>query len=554
MPEKLRDLLGGLAALALGVAGFFVVFGWWPLLPTNIAFLDHADRAMHTLGWDFFRDAPWGIPPGSSPNLGIELANSIALVDGLPLFAIPLKLVGAWLPRPFQYWGYWWLLCFMLQAVFAYLLALEMGARRSVAVLAAGFAIITPAFIFRLTLHMALSGHWVLLAALWLYAKRTPPRLYAWPLLCAVTASIHAYLLAMVLAIWVAAWLQRVWMRRFTWTGAIAEPVVAAVATAIVLWFVGFFYTGSVGSYGFGFYRLNLLWPFITYRDWSSIFPDLPHGDYDYEGLSFLGLGIMAVLALAIVTGAVLKLRVLASRRWSPLMIIAIFLSICALSNHIGLLNLEAPEIKIDGALKFLGETFRSSGRFVWPLLYTITVGAVVLLGRRLPPVLAAVVLALCFGGQIWDSRVGWQMFAHADPPPADHWDNALSSPFWARAAAAGYDRLRAIPVVYKNPDWRTLEYAAYLNGWQVDAIYLGRVDDNDLAALKAKEDQAVATGDFEPKTLYILDLPTAISVFPHLHQGDLLAYIDKHIVFARDAAPLVAGLDITPQMTLGGD
>ena len=219
MPEKLRDLLGGLAALALGVAGYFMIFGWWPLIPTNIAFLDHADRAMHTLGWMFYRDAPWGIPPGSSPNLGIELSNSIALVDGLPLFAIPLKLLSAWLPRPFQYWGYWWLLCCMLQAVFAYLLALEMGARRSVAVIAAGFAIMTPAFIFRLTLHMALSGHWVLLAALWLYAKRSPPRLYAWPLLCALTASIHAYLLVMVLAIWLAAWVQRVWMRRFTWTG-----------------------------------------------------------------------------------------------------------------------------------------------------------------------------------------------------------------------------------------------------------------------------------------------------------------------------------------------
>jgi hypothetical protein len=144
-------------------------------------------------------------------------------------------------------------------------------------------------------------------------------------------------------------------------------------------------------------------------------------------------------------------------------------------------------------------------------------------------------------------------MFAHADPPPADHWDNALASPFWSRAAAAGYDRLRAIPVIYKNPDWRTLEYAAYLNGWQVDAIYLGRVDDKSLAALKAKEDDAIDSGDFEPKTLYILDLPTAISVFPHLQQGDLLAYVDKHIVFARGAAALVDGLDI-PQLNLDGD
>ena len=107
-----------LAAILLGVAGFFVFAGWWVLIPTNIAWLVSGDKAMHQLGWMFFRDTPWGLPPGASPRLGLELANSIALVDGLPLFAIPFKLIAALLPRPFQYWGDWWLLCFVLQSLF----------------------------------------------------------------------------------------------------------------------------------------------------------------------------------------------------------------------------------------------------------------------------------------------------------------------------------------------------------------------------------------------------------------------------------------------------
>lgn len=545
MRNDTRDLLGGLAALALGAIVFFFIFGWWPLIPTNIAFLDHADRAMHTLGWMFYRDSPWGIPPGASPRLGIELANSIALVDGLPLFAIPLKLISAWLPRPFQYWGYWWLLCCILQSLFAYFFARELGARRLIALLAAAFAAITPAFVFRLTLHMALSGHWLILAALWLYARRTPPRLFAWPLLLVVTSTVHAYLLAIVLALWVASLFQRLWLRRLGWRPLLIEVVLALAGTLATMWFVGFFYTGSLDSIGFGFYRLNLMWPFLTYRDWSHVFPDLPHGDYDYEGIGFLGLGIFAILALCILTGAIAKLRALFTQRWIPLLVIAVLLSIWALSNHVGFLDREAPPIPIDGPIKFLGETFRSSGRFNWPLLYIITIGAVVLLGRRPPLGWSAPVMLVLLGLQVADSEYGLGVFGRNDPQPADHWQNELSSPFWQRAEDAGYTRLRAIPVIYRNPDWRTLEYAAYLHHWEVDAIYLGRVDDTALGDLEATDEEAIETGSFEPRTIYVVDVATALRIRPDLRPGDLLASIDGHIVFARGAAPLIEGLGI---------
>ena len=548
MSDSRRDLLGVLAALAVGAVAYGLILGWWPLIPTNIAFLDHADRAMHTLGWEFFRDTPWGMPPGSSPRLGIELGSSIALVDGLPLFAIPLKLLGPWLPHPFQYWGYWWLLCLLLQSLFAYLFARALGAGRIVAVLAAGFALITPAFVFRLTLHMALAGHWVILAALWLYAKRSPPRLFAWPLLLAVTSAIHAYLLAMVMALWVASCIQRLWLRRFTWM-SVSELLIAPAATALVLWIVGFFYTGSVDSYGFGFYRLNLLWPFISYGGWSHIFPDLPHGDYDYEGLSFLGIGIFAILTLAIVTGAVFKLRRLLSARWTPLIVMALILAVCALSNRIGFLNQQILDIPIDGFAKFLGETFRSSGRFVWPLLYVVTVGAVVLLARRLPTIWSVGIVAICLAAQIVDSEHGLSFFADTDPPIADHWYSRLDSPFWQRAEDAGYNRIRAIPVAYKNGDWRELEQAAYLHHFDVDAVYLGRVDDRALKVLQETEELALETGNFEPRTLYVVDVPTALRLYPMMQPGDLLANVDHRIVFARGGAGLIDGLDILPDL-----
>ncbi|MEO7220918.1 MAG: DUF6311 domain-containing protein, partial [Devosia sp.] len=150
MPSSTRDSAGLILAILLGVTAFFIYCGWWVLIPTNIAWLEAGDRAMHQLGWMFFRQAPWGFPPGSSPLLGIEIANSIALVDGLPLFAIPFKLIARWLPEPFQYWGYWLLLSFILQSVFAWRIARELGAGRVASLVAAALVLIAPTYLFRI--------------------------------------------------------------------------------------------------------------------------------------------------------------------------------------------------------------------------------------------------------------------------------------------------------------------------------------------------------------------------------------------------------------------
>jgi len=536
--------------MALGIAAFFVFAGWWVLLPDNLSWLGERDRAMHTLGWLFYRDAPWGLPPGDNSHLGIELANSIGLVDGLPLFAIPAKLLSAWLPRPFQYWGHWWLLCFGLQSLFGYRFARELGAVRSVALVAGGFAVIAPIFLFRISLHMALGGHWLILAALTLYARRVPPALWMWPLLLALAASIHVYLFVMVGGVWFAAWVQRLWLRRPAGPAIVAEPLAIAVAALAVLWAAGLFYTGTLGGAGYGFYRLNLLWPIIS-QGWSELVPSLPHSNYDYEGLGFLGIGIFGALLLAVVTGSIVQIRAVATRRWAPLAILCVLLALFALSNVIGLLDRETLPIPLPGPLEQLGRMFRSSGRFVWPLAYLITIGAVVLAARRLTLRLAIPVLVALFTLQVVDSQWNWSAFRRTMPAPAATWPVVLASPFWDRAEAAGYSRLRAIPVVFHNPDWKALETISLRHHMDIDAIYLGRVDSAAVARLAASEDAAISKGDLEPHTLYVINLATARRIAAALSPDDLLALIDNRIVLARGGAALVDGLGIDPRSGL---
>lgn len=552
MPDIVRDRphdrLGALAAGLLGLAAFFIFCGPSVLLPTNIAWLDFADRAMHQLGWMFYREAAWGNPPGRSPDLGLELSNSIGLVDGLPLFAVPLKLVATWLPTPFQYWGYWLLISFLLQALFAYCIARELGAGRVLSLLAAAFVLTTPAFLFRIPMHLALSGHWVLLVALYLYIRRWPSGLWQWPLLLGLTAGIHAYLLAMVLGLWFAALLQRRLLGQLSWGRAGVELILGLVAAMIVLWLGGFFVTGTTGSYGYGGYKLNLLWPIIRYG-WSAIFPDVPHAQYDYEGLSFLGIGILTLLALAILSGALVQLRAIAARRWWPLAIMLVAMMLFAVTTSVQLGGIALIELPLPQPIIDLFSTFRSTGRFVWPLLYIVTIGTVVLVARHFPLRVAASIALVAFFAQAVDSAPAWSAFPRSLLPPSDRWQTSLTSPFWERAAASGITRIRAIPVRSMGRDWKALGYFAITHGMATDSVYLGRVDDAALAALRERAAQALATGAFEQGTIYVLDLPSALRAARFYRPGDLLAVIDGRFVFVRGGATMVDGLGISPRL-----
>jgi hypothetical protein len=547
LPDKIRDVLGDLAALALGVVAFFALIGWPTLVVTNIGWLNFADRAMHTLGWFFFRQAPWGNPPGLNPHLGIELANSIGLVDGLPLFALPAKLLAQWLPQPFQYWGLWLLVSFLLQAFFAYRIARALDAGRLVSLCAVVFVLITPALMFRVMMHLALSGHWTVLAALYLYVRRAPPSRWMWPLLVAVTAGIHAYLLAMVLGLWIAAFWQRLWLERMRWRDAVLELVLGVVAAMIVLWAGGFFTSGTTGTYGLGSYKLNLLGPILPYKGWSQLIPDLPHTRYDYEGLSFLGIGILALLVIAIFSGAVARLRSAVAKRWLPLLILLVLMAIFAVSQKPALGPIELFTIPLPKSLETLASTFRSTGRFVWPLLYTATIVIVVLIGRRFRLAIALTLILIALGAQLADSGPQLLSFSRYLGPVTTTWDTELKSQFWKRAAAAGYNRVRAIPIIQPGKDWQALGYYAVTHGMDIDSVYLGRTSDRELNALRDRERIVLETGDFEPRTLYELDDRAAAQAALHLETGDLLAVIDHRIVFARGGANLVDGLGIDP-------
>ena len=61
-----RGVIGPLVGAGGGAALFLWVHGFTVVDPTRIAWLMRSDWRFQFLGWQFFRQEPWGWPPGRS--------------------------------------------------------------------------------------------------------------------------------------------------------------------------------------------------------------------------------------------------------------------------------------------------------------------------------------------------------------------------------------------------------------------------------------------------------------------------------------------------------
>jgi hypothetical protein len=555
--ETSTDAPAVVPALLIGLIAFFIIRGPATLGPTSILWLDQYDQAMHTLGWWFFRDAPWGWPPGASPLYGLEIASGVGLSDSLPLFAFPFKLLSPWLSKTFQYWGYWHLLSFMLQAMFAALIAHELRLSRPMALLAAILCVFQPAFLARLDVHMALSGHWTILAAIWLYLRRDTLPAWAWPLLLATVSAIHGYLMAMVFAIWAASLLQRFWQRRLRPAPTLVEIGLTAVTMAIVLWAVGILMVSSVGSWGFGQFRMNLLGPFNPDKFFSFVVPGVTTNVYEWEGINYIGLGIFAGMAVALITLRRDTIRPLLSSTFLPLIAAVLAMAIFALSHRVAFGSIELFRLPLPDWLEKFFNIFRSSGRMFWPLGYLIIFGTLTLISRQVRASLALAIAAACVLIQIVDTQRGWRSLYVGENKIGASFRTALVSPVW-EALAPHYQRVRNVPVENEPKFWRELSWYAETHGMATDAAYLGRVDPTALANANSVAQQALVDGSFDTGAVYALDEASAAKAEKLLQPGDLLARIDGVIVFARGGKTVLdtAGIpvpDFTPEPIPGG-
>jgi len=188
----------------------------------------------------------------------MEMSSSIVYPDGVPLVALSLKPFNALLPEHFEYFGIWILICYTLQAFFAWKLLGKITDHAWHKVFGTLLFVLAPPFVWRISPHFALGAHWLLLASLNLYLE---PRFRSrsWILLVIVASLINPYLLAMTLLFFGAALAKHYTNRELNIAEGLKTVALTVALLVFVMWQAGYFMVSGVGTGGFGIYGTNLI-------------------------------------------------------------------------------------------------------------------------------------------------------------------------------------------------------------------------------------------------------------------------------------------------------
>ncbi|OAB50374.1 DUF6311 domain-containing protein [Pseudomonas thivervalensis] len=524
-----------LLPILLGALAFLLVIGPRVLDPTNIAWLGEGDAATHYMGWAFFRNSPWTFPLGMNPSYGLELGNGIIFSDSNPLLAFLFKPFNAWLPETFQYFGLWLLACFILQAWFAWKLVGLLTPSLWIRLLGAGLFVFSPPMFLRMGGHLSLSGHFLILAALYLALRPgLQKRRLAWGVLLAATALVHAYLLAMVALIWLADLASQAIKERLSRREALIELGGLFLLVAFCCWQAGYFSVGGgTVAGGYGLYRLNVM-SLVNPSGWSYTLRDMPQGPGDYEGFNYLGLGVIMLAICAGVAWLQGNTGLANAVRHRRLLLWALIgLTLFSLTNHLGI-GMQNVHYWLPKPLELLANIFRAAGRMFWPVFYTIVFAVIFLVIRGNKPRTAACLLAIALVVQVLDTRAGWAGLRQSRmTPTASSWPTSMNDPFWA-SAARHYSKVRTLLPQNQPDNWLLTSQYALTHGLETDGVYLGRMSDRAIERALRNAEQMLASGQYAADSLYILDARAAHQAAKIVNrQTDLLTRIDGLVVLA---------------------
>ena len=534
-----------LAILGLGMAGFLIAVGPAPLNPQNIAWINGFDPTEHYLGWVFYRYGPWTFPLGLSPDFGLDIGASIVYADTIPLLSFLFKPFTAILPNTFQYFGWWLLLCFILQATFANQLCKLFITDHLTQFIASALLVFTPIVLYRIGVHSSLVAQFIVVAALFLSFRKTQRfRSLYWITLLCVSVLIHFYLFAMALALWLVNLLDKAISQKISSSNACKELLLGISCSLFCAWQAGYFLMGgsalAAGAYGIG--RMNLLAPFNA-SGWSYVLKPISGALAAYESFDYLGAGILLLIIVSIPL-----LYTQAKSVWSLinrhrlLLVLLILLTLFAITNQIEW-GQHRIEVAMPAWLFMMASIMRASARLFWPVYYVIILSVIYVIVKGLPKRVATTVLAIGLVVQIVDTSAGWLPIRQKIARDASGVDvftqylQAFSEPFWD-AAGKHYKKVLVVPAQQppgKIPyDWE--KYASYAAKYRMgtNSAYLARVDQGKLDAFHADFEQKVAKGQFDLAALYILGPEKLLPVAMHLDPAvDLLARINGMYVLA---------------------
>lgn len=466
------------------------------------------DTADPLIAQRYFDAEPWGWPLTHVSGLREPIGISISNVP-LPLAILLSKALQPVFGKDVNLFGLYDLIAMILQPISMLWLLWAIGVRSRISLLCgAVIALSFPVFLFRVG-HIALFGQYPVTAALALYftvRRRAEPWLWAgFVCLSLITMLIVLYLTVMVDAILAAAVLaEMLRMRRLRTPGAVALLVLIAASLGL-LWAAEYLSVGG-GTFpgkSYGYFSMNLLSPFVPQL--STVFGTegqvLDATGGQYEGMAYLGAGLLLLLCMAIAALPVALLSGsgrdgvrLALRCHWPLLSALLALAAFAVSNEIYIGRYHV-HVDLPVSADLLGD-LRSCGRFFWPLGYALAAGLIWTADRALPGRRGSLLLVLAAALQFIDAsalRAGVAAYPHAVRPatlPAEPW----------RRLVQAHESLVILPLYHcaAEPTQAAISdlllYASE-HVVPVNTMYTGRSPEDCVASARAGRDTVLGDG-----------------------------------------------------------
>ena len=424
-------------------------------------------------------------------------------MDSIPLLAIPFKLISPLLEQRFQYFGLWEFISIFMQFIVGICIFSEFTDSWIAKFLGGFLLVLSPPMIGRAFTHSSLTAHWLILLSIWLvirtYRNKTVPR-WAWPIIFSISISIHIYLSAMLLPLWAISQLFR-YQNSKRLKPILVDLLILIISGFIVAWGLGIFNSGDtdLGKWGYGYYSWNIN-GFFNPMSTSSILEGITTGtNGQYEGYSYLGLGIILLLIISFYILSQ-KNHLNADKRFIvPISIISVLYIFFALSNQIYLNDKLIWGYQISDRWMELLSIFRSSGRFIWPVFYLVFLFPIITIIKNTKKPAYLLLIALFIQTldiqPLYTSR-GISHFVEYHSP--------LVSEFWQEA---GENNNSIILYPVNGPIinfYGPIAEYAQLNQMNINWVYSARDDQKILEEFAEDKINELKSGNANSETLYI--------------------------------------------------
>ncbi len=521
--ERFRKIPGYIfwGGFIIGALLFLLIYGPGVLNFTYDGWIfkvQDPDIHQHYLGWCHFRRSPWFFPPGLMDSLSYPHRMSILWTDSIPLLAIIFKCFSAVLPGTFQYFGMYGLLSFCLTGGCTAVITKKLTGNDMITLLAVPFVTVSFPMLQRMFYHTSLTAHYLILIPfiIWLYDGyrwSLKKKCLVWGGYFFITVMLHPYLWLMGAVTAVAVFIDEIILTKDI-KPAFITGAAAGLLTYIALFITGALYGNVKVSYALGGFGSNLN-TFINSLGMSLILPALPlQSSNQYEGFGYLGIGGLILVFIAVILFFAdikkRKDRLPVSRREVIALILMAVFFLMAVFPDITINTKLILGIKVSPGLEAVLGIFRSTGRFIWPVVILLYLGAVREIagfgesrGKRALPV---IIICVCLVLQLIDMSgtlyyKNRKFTRHSKPLHSDLENEALA------------DRMGQYEhIVFVTDDHFSMERSAYFavkNGLTVNKYYFARnIDEQVEETLRQYHDEC-ASGKAPENIIFVFDEET---------------------------------------------